>query len=308
MVRYLIKRMVIMALVLFIIATATWFLMRLVPGTPFNDERLTDQQLTLMNAKYGLDGPLWQQYLTYMGNLLQGDLGTSFAYNGRDAMTIIAERLPVSAFLGIQGLVIGVFVGIVVGAVAALRQNTILDSGATVFVLLGVALPSFVLAPLLQYFLAFRAQIFPIAFFDSYWHSVLPSLILGLSVAAVVARYTRTEMLEVTNQDYVTLAKSKGIGKFAVAYRHILRNSMIPLITIIVPLAASLLTGTLIVEQVFAIPGIGSEFIRSVQTNDYTMIMATTLLFAVFFVVSYLVQDILYAVVDPRIRVAGTEE
>ncbi|AHY46051.1 ABC-type dipeptide/oligopeptide/nickel transport systems permease component [Rubrobacter radiotolerans] len=308
MVRYLVRRIVIMVIVLFIITTATWILMRLLPGTPFNDDRLTDQQLAIMQAKYGLDGPLWQQYLTYMGNLLQGDLGTSFSYGNRSATTILLERLPVSAFLGAQALVIGVVLGMIVGAVSALRQNTLWDRFGTVFILLGIAVPSFVLAPILQYVFGVRLGIFPIALFNSWWHSVLPSIVLGLGVAATIARFTRTEMLEVVNQDYVTLARSKGLGRVSVVWRHILRNSLIPLVTIIVPLAVALLTGTLIVEEIFAIPGLGQEFVRSVQTNDYTMIMATTILFSVFFVISYLVQDILYAIVDPRIRVAGTEE
>jgi oligopeptide transport system permease protein len=303
MLRYVARRIVIMVIVLFIIITATWILMRFMPGTPFNDQRLTDQQLALMEAKYGLDGSYLQQYLTYIGNLLQGDLGTSFSYNGRDASTIIMERFPVSAFLGFQGLIIGTTLGLIVGAFSALRQNTIWDTGGTVFVLAWIAVPVFVLAPVLQYVFAVRLGWFPIAFFESYRHSILPSLAIGLGIAAVVARYTRTEMLEVINQDYVTLAKSKGLSRLSVVIKHIMRNSMIPLITIIVPLTVGLITGTLIVEQVFAIPGIGEEFVRSIQTNDYTMIMATTIFFAVLFVIAYLIQDILYAVVDPRIRV-----
>jgi len=294
---------VIMAIVLLLIVTITWILLRFLPGTPFNDERLTEQQFALLQAKYGLDQPVWQQYLTYLGNLLRGDLGTSFSYNDREASRIILERLPVSAFVGIQGLIFGVAMGLIVGAISALRQNTIWDTGGTVFVLAWIAVPSFVLAPILQYVFGVWLGWFPIAFFNSWWHSVLPSLALGLGIAAIVARYTRTEMLEVINQDYVTLAKSKGLSRLSVVVRHIMRNSMIPLITIIVPLAAGLLTGTLIVEQVFSIPGLGSEFVRSIQTNDYTMIMASTIVFSVFFVICYLIQDILYGIVDPRIRV-----
>lgn len=303
MLRYIARRIVVMVIVLFIIVTLTWILLKFLPGTPFNDERLTEQQFALLQAKYGLDQPLWQQYLTYLGNLLQGDLGTSFSYNDREASTILMERLPVSAFVGAQGLIFGAILGLIVGTISALRQNTVFDTGGTVFVLAWIAVPSFVLAPVLQYVFAVRLGWFPIAFFETYWHSVLPSLALGLGIAAIVARYTRTEMLEVINQDYVTLAKSKGLGRISVAVKHILRNSMIPLITIIVPLAAGLLTGTLVVETVFAIPGLGTEFVRSIQTNDYTMVMATTILFSVFFVICYLIQDILYAVVDPRIRV-----
>lgn len=303
MLRYIARRIVVMAIVLFIIVTLTWVLLRFLPGTPFNDERLTEQQFALLQAKYGLDEPYWKQYLTYLGNLLQGDLGTSFSYNDREASRILMERLPVSAFVGLQGMIFGVVMGLIVGATSALRQNTIWDTGGSVFVLAWIAVPSFVLAPVLQYVFGVWLGWFPIAFFESYRHSVLPSLAIGLGIAAIIARYTRTEMLEVINQDYVTLAKAKGLSKFAITVKHILRNSMIPLITIIVPLAAGLLTGTLVVETVFAVPGLGTEFVRSIQTNDYTMVMATTILFSVFFVVCYLIQDILYAVVDPRIRV-----
>jgi oligopeptide transport system permease protein len=308
MIRYTLKRLVNAFVTLFVIATATWFLMQLLPGSPFNDQKLSPEARAQIEAKYGLDDPLLVQYVRYIGNLAQGDFGNSYQYSGKPVLEIILERLPVSAFLGAQAVVLGVIGGLLLGVIGALKHNSLADSGAALLAVLGVSVPDFVLAPLAQYWLAFKLGIFPPAFFESWWHSVLPSIVLAIAIAAVVATFTRTEMLEVLGQDYVTLAKSKGLSKVAVVARHVLRNSMIPLITIIVPLTAALVTGTLIVETVFAIPGIGEQFVRSIQVNDYSMIIGTTMLFSVFFVASYLIQDILYGMVDPRIRVVGHKE
>jgi oligopeptide transport system permease protein len=309
MLKYILKRLVNAFVVLFIIATATWFLMQLLPGSPIqNAEKLTAEQEAQIEVQYDLDKPLLVQYALYMTGLVRGDLGNSFLYGGKPVTEIIMERLPVSAFLGTQAVVIGVVVGLLLGVIGALKQNTIWDSGTAFLAVLGVSVPDLVLAPLAQYWLGLKLGIFPIAFFESYWHSVLPSLVLATIISAVVATFTRTEMLEVLGQDYVTLAKAKGLSSSAVVLKHVLRNSMIPLITILVPLTAALVTGTLIVETVFSIPGIGEQFVRSIFDKDFPVIMGTTMLFAVFFVASYLIQDVLYGMVDPRIRVAGRRE
>src|SRR5918998_2273588 len=305
MLKYILKRLVNALVVLFIIATTTWFLMQLLPGSPIqNAEKLTNEQEAQIAAQYDLDKPLPVQYALYMVGMARGDLGNSFQYGDKPVTEVIMERLPVSAFLGTQAVVIGLVVGLLLGIVSALKQNTIWDSGAAFIAVLGVSVPDLVLAPLAQYWLGLKLGIFPIAFFDSYWHSVLPSLVLATIISAVVGTFTRTEMLEVMSQDYVTLAKAKGLSKSAVVLKHVLRNSMIPLITILVPLTAALVTGTLIVETVFSIPGIGEQFVRSIFDSDYPVIMGTTILFAVFFVGSYFIQDILYGIIDPRIRVA----
>jgi oligopeptide transport system permease protein len=309
MLKYTLKRLVNAVVVLFIITTATWFLMQLLPGTPIqNPEKLTPEQEAQVEEQYNLDEPLPVQYALYMTDLLRGDLGNSYLYGGKPVTDIILERLPVSIFLGTQAIIIGLVVGLILGIVSALKQNSIWDSGAAFLAVLGVSIPDFVLAPLAQYFLAFKLGIFPIAFFESWWHSVLPSLVISTIVAAVIATFTRTEMLEVLGQDYVTLAKAKGLSRLAVILRHVLRNSMIPLVTILLPLAAALVTGLLIVETVFSIPGLGEQFVRSIFEKDFPVIMGTTILFSVFFVASYLIQDILYGIIDPRIRVAGRRE
>jgi oligopeptide transport system permease protein len=283
--------------------------MQLLPGTPIqNPEKLTPEQEAQVEEQYNLDDPLPVQYALYMTDLLRGDLGNSYLYGGKPVTDIILERLPVSIFLGTQAIIIGLVVGLILGIVSALKQNSLWDSGAAFLAVLGVSIPDFVLAPLAQYFLAFKLGIFPIAFFESWWHSVLPSLVISTIVAAVIATFTRTEMLEVLGQDYVTLAKSKGLSRLAVVLKHVLRNSMIPLVTILLPLAAAVVTGLLIVETVFSIPGLGEQFVRSILEKDFPIIMGTTILFSVFFVASYLIQDILYGIIDPRIRVAGHRE
>jgi oligopeptide transport system permease protein len=309
MLKYTLKRLVNAVVVLFIITTATWFLMQLLPGSPIqNFEKLTPDQRAQVEEQYNLDEPLPVQYALYMTGLLRGDLGNSYLYGGRPVTGIILERLPVSMFLGAQAIVVGLVVGLFLGIVSALKQNSIWDSGAAFLAVLGVSVPDFVLAPLAQYWLGLKLGIFPIAFFESWWHSVLPSLVLSTIVAAVVATFTRTEMLEVLGQDYVTLAKAKGLSRLAVVLKHVLRNSMIPLVTIMLPLTAVLVTGLLIVETVFSIPGLGEQFVRSIFEKDFPIIMGTTILFSVFFVASYLIQDILYGIIDPRIRVAGHRE
>ena len=309
MLKYTLKRLANAFVVLFIIATTTWFLMQLLPGSPIqNAEKLTAEQEAQVEAQYNLDKPLPVQYALYMAGIARGDLGNSYLYGGKPVTDIIMERLPVSAFLGTQAIVIGLLVGLPLGILGALKQNTIWDSGAAFLAVLGVSVPDFVIAPLAQYWLGLKLGIFPIAFFDSWWHSVLPSLVLSAIIAAVVATFTRTEMLEVLGQDYVTLAKSKGLSRLAIIVRHVLRNSMIPIVTIMLPLTAAIVTGTLIIETIFSIPGMGEQFVRSIFDKDFPVIMGTTILFSVFFVAAYLIQDILYGMIDPRIRVGGHRE
>jgi oligopeptide transport system permease protein len=305
--RYVVRRVAYMFVTLFVIVTVTWFISQLLPGTPFADEKLSDQAREQLYAKYGLDEPLLVQYGKYMLNVAQGDLGTSYYFQGRPVTEIILARLPISAFLGVQAVFLGIVVGLALGIVAALRHNTWMDSLATVVAVLGVSVPSFVLGPIMQYWLAVKFEWFPPAFFESWWHSVLPSVALSVFVTSQVARFIRSEMLEVMGQDYITLATAKGLSKVAVVLRHVLRNAMIPLVTVLAPLTIYIITGSLVVEQIFAIPGIGEQFIRSVTVSDYSMILGTTIFFSFLFIMALLIQDILYGVIDPRIRLAGAE-
>ena len=308
MVRYVARRMVLMLIALFIIATVTFFISKLLPGTPFADDKLTPQTRAQLFEKYGLDEPLTVQYVKYMLNVAQGDLGNSFYFESRPVSQMILQRLPVSAFIGIQAVLFGLVIGMVLGIVAALRHNTVWDTLAVVIAVLGVSVPSFVLGPLLQYWLGMKLGWFPIAFFESWIYSVLPSLALSVFVISTVARFIRAEMLEVMGQDYITLAKAKGLTGLAVILRHVLRNALIPLVTVMAPLTIYIITGSLVIEQIFAVPGIGEQFVQSIVVNDYSMILGTTLFFSVLFILALLLQDILYGIIDPRIRISGAKE
>jgi oligopeptide transport system permease protein len=308
MLRYLARRIVLMFAALVMICTATFLLMQLLPGSPFNDEKLSNEARAQLEAKYGLDKPLVVQYATYMSNLARGDLGNSFYFEGRPVLEIILARLPISAFLSAQAVLFGLVAGLVLGVVAALRHNSVWDSATTVLAVVSISVPSFVLGPLLQYWVGVKLGWLPIAFFESWAHSILPSLALSVFVIATVARFIRSEMLEVLGQDYIALARSKGLSKLAVVVRHVLRNALIPLVTVLFPLTVFLVTGSLVVEQIFAIPGIGEQFIRAIVVSDYFMIMGTTIFFSVLFMLVLLLQDIIYGVIDPRIRLPGKTE
>src|ERR687893_2658703 len=304
MIRYIARRTVLMIITLFVIISITFFISKLLPGTPFADDKLTPEIRRHLFEKYGLDEPLYVQYVKYMLNVAQGDLGNSFYYESRPVTQIILEQAPVSAFIGVQAVIMGLIPGLVFGVAAALWHNSVLDYTATAIAVAGISVPSFVLAPIMQYWIGFKWGLLPIAFFDSWAHSIMPSVALAVFVVAIVARYVRAEMLEVLGQDYVTLAKAKGLSYMAVVGRHVLRNSLIPLVTVLLPLVVGLVTGSLIVENIFAVPGIGDLFVRCILVNDYAVILGTTIFFAVFFILAYLVQDILYAIIDPRIRVS----
>src|ERR687896_2175317 len=308
MIRYVARRAGYMLITLFVIASVTFFTSKMLPGTPFADDKLTPQIREQLFEKYGLDEPLYVQYAKYMANVAQGDLGNSFYFESRPVSQMILERAPISAFIGVQAVIFGLVVGLVLGIVAALRHNTLWDTVAVVLAVVGVSIPTFVLGPILQYWLGLKLGLFPIAFFESWMHSVLPSLALSVFVISTVARFIRSEMLEVMGQDYITLATAKGLSNLAVIIRHVLRNSLIPLVTVLAPLTVYLITGSLVVEQIFQVPGIGEFFVTSVFVSDYSMILGTTLFFSVMFILALLIQDILYGIIDPRTRVSGAKE
>jgi oligopeptide transport system permease protein len=308
MVRYVARRIVYMLVALFIIVSITFFISKALPGDPFSDPKLTPRIRAQLYEKYGLDEPLYVQYAKYMANVAQGDLGNSYFYESNPVSQLILQRLPVSAFIGIQAVIFGLVIGMVLGIVAALWHNTLWDTLAVVIAILGVSVPSFVLAPVLQYWLGLKLGWFPVAYFESWIYSVLPSLALSVFVVSTVARFMRTEMLEVIGQDYITLAKSKGLSGLAVILKHVIRNAMIPLVTVMAPLTIYIITGSLVIEQIFVVPGVGELFVQSVVVNDYSVILGTTIFFSVLFILALLIQDILYGVIDPRIRVSGAKE
>jgi len=295
--RYILKRLGYMVVTLFVIVALTFFTMKLLPGTPYkNQQKLSKEQI-----------PLPVQFVKYIGNLLKGDLGISFQFDGRSVNEIIGDLLPVSADLGFEALVVGLIVGLILGIIAGVKRNTAWDYITTFIAVIGVSVPSFVLAQLLQYYFAVKHQWLPVAYWDGPAYHVLPVIALAFGPIASIARYMRTSLVDNLNSDYIEMARAKGLSRFTVVFKHAVRNSLIPIVTIVGPMAVGLMTGVLVIENIFAIPGIGDQFVTSVYTNDYPMIMGTTIMFSVAFVVVILIVDILYGVIDPRIRVAGGE-
>ncbi|MFC0417700.1 oligopeptide ABC transporter permease [Cytobacillus solani] len=303
--RYIFGRLGYMLVTFLIIATFTFFLMQTLPGSPFNDERLSESQKEKLYERYGLDEPAPIQYVKYMANIFKGDLGVSFQYDGRPVSDIIGERIGASAVLGAQSLIIGCMVGIILGIIAAIRHNTAIDYAAMVIAVIGLSVPNFVFAGLLQYWVGVKLQWLPVAFWEGFEYSILPTISLSVFVIATIARFMRTEMLEVLGQDYIVTAKAKGLNQFAVVMRHGLRNAAIPIITILGPMTVSLLTGTLVIEKIFSVPGLGEQFVKSIMTNDFPVIMGVTLFYSILFIGVVLIVDILYGVIDPRIRLSG---
>lgn len=308
MARYLVKRIFYMILTLFIVATITFFLMKLMPGSPYaNEAKMTPTQLHIMNQQYGLNKPVWQQYLIYIGGMLHGDFGTSFQYSNQPVSTLISSRLGVSVQLGLQALILGVILGIIVGAIAAMHQGTWIDSTATVISIIGKSVPNFVLAVLLQYYIGLKLGWFPIAGWGSFSQTVLPTIALAVGPLAESARFIRTSMVDTLSSDYIELGKAKGLSRTEVIRKHALRNSLIPLVTLIGPYAVALMTGSMVIENIFNIPGIGEQFVKSILTNDYPTIMGVTMVYCIGLVIILLVTDIIYGLIDPRIRLAGNE-
>lgn len=305
MTKYVLKRLCYMFVSLFIVITITFFLMKLMPGSPFNDTKLNAQQKEILNEKYGLNDPVALQYVNYLKNVVTGDFGNSFQYHNMPVWDLVKPRLIPSMEMGITAMVIGVVLGLVLGVAAATKQNTWVDYTTTIISVIAVSVPSFVLAVLLQYVFAVKLEWFPVAGWEGFSTAILPSLVLSATVLATVARYIRAEMIEVLSSDYILLARAKGNSTLKVLFGHALRNALIPIITIIVPMLAGILTGTLTIENIFGVPGLGDQFVRSITTNDFSVIMATTILFSTLFIVSIFIVDILYGVIDPRIRVQG---
>ncbi|MDN4495163.1 ABC transporter permease [Ureibacillus aquaedulcis] len=309
MLRYIFKRLVYILIALFIIITATFFLMKLAPGSPFASERDFPPQIEeQLNAKYGLDNPWYIQYKDYLVDTVSFDFGESMKYKGRSTNDIISESFPISLTLGIEAMILSIGLGIFLGVVAALYHNKFPDYLASTIAVLGISVPSFILAGLMQYFLAFKLDLFPVSGWKGFNYSILPALAIAITHAGFIAKLTRSSMLEQANSDYVKMARSKGLGKWSVVIRHSLRNALMPVITYLGPLTAGVVTGSFIIEQIFAIPGLGRHFVTSITNRDYTVIMGTTVFYSIILLFAVLVVDILYSVIDPRIKLKGAKK
>lgn len=311
MVKYILKRLGFSIITLFVLITLTFFLMQLLPGDPFTGEKqIPEAIMANMRAKYGLDKPVWQQYLIYIGNVLQGDLGVSIVYN-RSINLMISESFFVSASLGIRSVIFAFIGGVLLGTLAALNRGKFWDSLTMFIAIVGVSVPSFVMASLLQYFLGLKLfqatglRLFAVSGWGAFNQQLLPVFALGLGTLASISRLTRTSMLDVLGQDYIKTAKAKGLGQSAIILKHALRNAIMPVVTILGPVIAGLLTGGFVVESVFSIPGLGRYFVQSVQSLDYTMIAGSTIFYGAFLIFMNLVVDIAYCIIDPRVKLEG---
>jgi oligopeptide transport system permease protein len=303
---YISQRLSYMVLTLFVIVSITFFLMQLLPGTPFtNPEKLSEEQLQQMNEKYGLNQPVAIQYLDYVKGLATGDLGISYQYDGRSVNDILSERIGPSALIGFQALIFGSIIGLGLGIIAALNHNSLLDYGSVTIAVLGMSIPSFVFAALMQYLVGVKLGWLPAALWEGYEYTIMPSLALSVTVIATVARFFRTEMLEVLGQDYIVTARAKGLSEKTVVFKHIIRNAIIPVITMLGPLAVTIMTGTLVIEKIFSVPGLGEQFTKSILVNDYSVIMGVTLMYSALFIGIVFIVDILYGIIDPRISIKG---
>ena len=300
---YIVKRLGLALLTIWMVATLTFFLMNLVPGGPFLAEKAPSASiLKAMEAKYGLDKPLIVQYKNYLLRLAQGDLGVSIKKKGRDIADIVGEKFPVSARVGGVAIVVSLVTGIPLGAISALKRGKWQDNLLRFIFTLGIAVPGFVVATTLLILLGVKLPLLPTVGLTSPAHYIMPVITLSLYPMAYMARLMRSSMLDVLGQDYIRTARAKGLSGRVVLFKHALRNSLIPIITYLGPLIAYILTGSFIVEKIFTIPGLGGEFISSINNRDYPLIMGTTIFLAAFLILMNLVVDILYKVVDPRIK------
>lgn len=301
MAKYIVKRVILAVITMFLICFITFFAMNAIPGGPFNGEKAKSEAvMQVLNERYGLDKPVGVQFVNYMKNILHGDFGVSLK-NGRDIALTIRTRFAVSAKLGLMAIVVALIFGVILGCVAALNRNKWPDHVIIFFVTLFTAMPSFVMASFLPLIFCIQLKIVPVWSTTSHTY-ILPVISLALSPMATITRLTKTSMLDALGQDYVRTARAKGVKPVKVIFVHTLRNALIPVITYVGPLTAAILTGSLVVENIFTIGGLGSEFVNSITNRDYTMIMGVTIFLAVIMVAMNLISDLVYKLIDPRIQ------
>ena len=303
MLKYIAKRIGLAIVTIWAVATITFFLMNMVPGGPFLSEKAISPQATAaLEAKYGLDKPLFQQYLTYIGDALHGDLGDSLKQRGRTVADIILTKFPVSARVGGISVLVALTLGIPLGCIAALKRGKFTDSLISVVATCGIAVPSFVICTVLLYFFGVKLGVLPTLGIGTWKHYIMPVMALSFYPTAYIMRLMRSSMLDVLGQDYMRTAKAKGVSGFVSLFKHALRNAILPVVTYVGPMLAYTVTGSFVVEKIFTIPGLGGEFIRAINGRDYTLIMGTTIFLATLIIVMNVVVDIIYKLVDPRIK------
>lgn len=303
MFKYIVKRILLAIVTIWAVATLTFFLMNLVPGGPFLSEKAISPQATAaLEAKYGLDKPMFQRYLTYMTDALHGDFGDSLKQRGRTVMSIIAMKFPVSARVGGISVLVALILGIPLGSIAALKRGKAADSVISVIATCGIAVPSFVICTVLMYFLGVKLGLLPTMGLQSAKHYIMPVIALSFYPTAYIMRLMRSSMLDVLGQDYMRTARAKGLAGGKILFKHALRNAILPVVTYVGPMLAYTITGSFVVEKIFVIPGLGGEFITAINGRDYTLIMGTTIFLATLVIVMNVIVDIVYKIVDPRIK------
>ena len=310
MTRYVFRRLGGAIIILWVIITVTFALMHAIPGGPFTTEKkLPPQVKASIEAKYHLDDPVWKQYGDYLGGVITGDLGPSYKYEGRSVNDIISDAFPISAQLGLLSLMVAVVGGIAAGAISAMRPNGIVDYAVTILSTIGISVPTFIIGAVLVYVVGFELGWFPVALWRGPSYMVLPVLTLAAQPMAFIARLTRSGLLDVYQQEYIRTARAKGLGAWTILMRHALGNAILPVITYLGPLAASLLTGSFIVETIFAIPGLGQYFVTSIYNRDYTVILGITIFYSALVVFLNILVDMIYPLIDPRVTTEeGTDE
>lgn len=303
--KFLGKRLILALITMWVVITITFIMMHAIPGDPFSKEgRMAPAVLESLNRRYGLDKPLSQQYLIYLKNIFSGDLGESMYSNAETVNQMIQRGAPVSARLGIQAFIIAMIIGPLLGSIAALYQNKAPDYIMMIIALIGISVPSFILATIFIKFIAQNSDFFPIGGWGSFRHTILPSLALSFMPMASSARLMRSSMLEVLGQDYIKTAKSKGLTKLRVIMNHAVRNAILPIVSTMGTTLAGLITGSFVIEKIFGIPGLGAFFVTSIGNRDYTLIMGTTIFYSFILIILLLLVDILYGIIDPRIDIA----
>ena len=302
MTRFVIRRVLSALLTLFVIATITFFLMNLIPGGPFNTERASKKTVEMMEAKYGLDKPLFEQYIMYLKRLLRLDLGDSYKRKGFTVNQILAEKFPISASVGVVAILLSVLIGVPVGIIAAFKHNRPLDRTVMFIANLGIAMPNFVMATALLFFFGVKLGWLPTLGLKTWKHYIMPALALSFNPRCYIARLMRSSMLDVLRQDYIKTARAKGLQEKVVLFKHALRNAILPVVTYLGPLTAGILTGGFVIEQIFTIPGMGKFFVESINNRDYPLIMGVTIFYSALLVLMNLIVDLLYGVIDRRIK------
>ncbi len=303
MLLFILRRVTYAVVVIFLLITATFFLIRQAPGGPFSEDReLPEDVERELNRQYHFDKPMYAQYALYLRNLIRGDLGRSLIHRERTINEIIGHHLPVSAVLGGIALFLSLWIGIFAGTISALKNNSLIDYSIMAFAIVGISLPAFVFGPLIQMLFSCRLKIFPVAGYEGLRYLVLPAVTLALPFAARFSRLMRAGMLEVLSEDYIRTARAKGLSERVVVLRHALRGGIVPVVSFLGPAIPSIITGSLVVEKIFDIPGLGKEFVQSALNRDYFMVMGTVVVYGVLIVLCNLIADLIYGFLDPRVR------